>query len=216
MRKAFLLAFLLFAVFLLGACSPAQQPAGELKDATVTLKQVIVQNYYAPPWAGWPASPPTPTPSASVITPTQYIPFPGAISVPLVLAFVFDVNNPNDQAVTLERLQFDMAFEAAPMKPGEYFNLNHPIADERQSIPGKATNQVRIVTAIDSAVVPGNLAVTSGQRLGALGLSGAALVQNWWTNIPDTKFGIKVLGGTADFSSGTTKKVVTFEGKFPK
>ncbi len=215
MQRTILFVFL-FAALMLAACAPAQPPAGDLKDPTVALRQVIVQNYYAPPWAGWPAAPPTPTPNPSVITPTVYIPFPGTISVPIVLAFVFDVNNPNDQPVTLERLQFDMAFEAAPMKPGEYFNLNHPIADDRQTIPGKATNQVRVVTAIDSAVVPGNLAVTSGQRLGALGLSGATLVQNWWTNIPDMKFGIKVSGGTADFASGTTKKLVTFEGKFPK
>lgn len=215
MQRTILFVFL-FAALMLAACTPAQPPAGDLKDPTVALRQVIVQNYYAPPWVGWPAAPPTPTPNPSVITPTVYIPFPGTISVPIVLAFVFDVNNPNDQPVTLERLQFDMAFEAAPMKPGEYFNLNHPIADDRQTIPGKATNQVRVVTAIDSAVVPGNLAVTSGQRLGALGLSGATLVQNWWTNIPDMKFGIKVSGGTADFASGTTKKLVTFEGKFPK
>ncbi len=215
MRKILWLAILLVAL-LLGACAPSQQPSGELKDPTVALKQVIVLNYYAPPWAGWPAAPPTPTPNPSVITATQYIPFPGAISVPLVLAFVFDINNPNDQAVTLERLQFDMAFEAAPQKPGEFFNLQHPIADDRQTIPGKTTNQIRVVTTIDSAVVPGNLAVTSGQRLGALGLSGATLVQNWWTNIPDMKFGIKATNGTADFSSAATRKVITFEGKFPK
>jgi hypothetical protein len=181
----------------------------------VTLKQVIVQNYYAT--LGRMAS----RSAHSDSQPQRHhanclYPIPSTISVPIFLAFVFDVNNPNDQPVTLERLQFDMAFEAAPMKPGEYFNLNHPISDDRQSVPGKATNTVRVVTAIDSAVVPGNLAVTSGQRLGALGLSGATLVQNWWTNIPDMKFGIKVSGGTADFASGTTKKLITFEGKFPK
>jgi hypothetical protein len=215
MQRAIRYVILITTVMLAG-CATAQPPASDLKDPTVTLTQVIVQNYYAPPWTGWPANPPTPTPNPSVITPTAYIPFPGAISVPMVIAFVFDVNNPNDQPVTLERLQFDMGFEAAPMKPGEFFNLNHPIAEDRQSIPGKTTNQVRVVTVIDSAVVPGNLAVTSGQRLNALGLSGAALVQSWWVNIPDMKFGIKVTSGTADFSSGAVKKVVTFEGKFPK
>lgn len=211
---------ILFTLFLsstlLAACAPTAQPGGDFTAPTVTLRQVIVQNYYAPPWAGWPGAVPTPTAPPAGTPAALYVPFPGAISVPMVLAFIFDMNNPNDQAVTLERLQFDMAFEAAPLKPGEFFNLQHPIADERMTIPGKATNQVRVVTAIDSAVVPGNLAVTSGQRLNALGLSGAALVQTWWTNIPDMKFGIKATGGTADFSSGAAKKIVTFEGKFPK
>ena len=200
----------------LGACAVGQAPSGAFTAPTVSLRQVIVQNYYAPPWAGWPAAPPSPTPPPAPTPAAVYVPFPGSISVPLVLAFVFDINNPNDQTVMLERLQFDMAFEAAPLKPGEYFTLNHPIADERQSIPGKTTNQLRVVSAIDSAVVPGNLAVTGGQRLGALGLTGAALVQNWWTTIPDMKFGIKVVGGTADFSSGATKQVVPFEGKWPR
>ena len=214
MQKIFLLTLVLIAL-VLGACAPAQTSA-DFKEPTVTLKQVIVQNYYAPPWAGWPGAVPTPTPPPAGTPAALYVPFPGAISVPMVLAFVFDVNNPNDQAVTLDRLQFDVAFEAAPQKPGEFFNVQHPISDDRQTIPGKATNQIRVVTAIDSVVVPGNLAVTSGQRLGALGLSGATLVQNWWTNAPDMKFGIKVAGGTADFTSGSTRKVGTFEGKFPK
>ena len=215
MQKLFLFVLLLVAL-MSAACSPAAQPSGDVKDPVVTLKQVIVQNYYAPPWAGWPGAVPTPTAPPAPTPAAQFVPFPGGISVPLVLAFVFEVNNPNDQTVTLDRLQFDMAFEAAPMKPGEFFNLQHPIADDRQAIPGKTTNQIRVVTAIDSSVVPGNLAVTSGQRLNALGLSGAALVQNWWTNIPDMKFGIKVAGGVADFSSGAAKKVVTFEGKWPR
>lgn len=213
MRNTFLVSMLI--AFTLVACAPTQPVSTDFKPPIVTLKQVTVQNYYAPPWAGWPASPATPTPNPAASTQTQYIPFPGTISVPMVLAFVFDVENPNDQPVTLQRLQFDMAFEAAPMKPGEFFTLNHPIADDRQTIPAKTTNRVRAVTAIDSAVVPGNLAVTAGQRLNALGLSGAALVQTWWTNIPDMKFGIKVTGGTADFTSGTANKVVAFEGVWP-
>ena len=102
------------------------------------------------------------------------------------------------------------------MKPGEFFALATPIVYEKQTIPAKTTNQVRVVTVLDSAVVPGTLGVAYGQRLGALGLTGAALVQNWWANIGDFKFGIKASGGTADFTSGGTKKLVTFEGKFPK
>ena len=205
---------LLLVALLVGACSAAPA-AMEWKDPVLTLKQVQVQSYFPAPWAGWPAAPPTPTAPASGPA-AQYVPFPGSISVPMVLAFVWDINNPNDQSVTLEQLKFTVEFEAAPAKPGEYFSLATPIAYEKQTIPGKTTNQARVVVVLDSAVVPGNLAVTSGQRIGTLGVSGAALVKDWWANVGDFKFGIKASSGTADFSSGATKKLVTFEGKFPK
>lgn len=216
MKKVFLFGLLLVAVVALSACASATPAATELKDPTITLNTVQVQGYFAPPWAGWPGAVPTPTPNPSVITPTQYIAFPGTISVPLVVAFVWDVNNPNDATITLDQMKFTVEFEAAPSKPGEYFALATPMVYEKQSIPGKATNQIRSVVVLDSAVVPGNLAVTSGQRLGSLGLSGATLVKDWWTNIPDSKFGIKATAGTADVTMGATKKVVTFTGKFPK
>jgi len=144
------------------------------------------------------------------------VPFPGTISVPLVLAFVWDVNNPNDSSVTLEQMKFTVEFEAAPSKPGEYFALNTPIVYEKQTVPGKSTNQVRVVVVFDSAVIPGNLAVTSGQRMSALGLSSTTLIRDWWTNIGDFKFGIRASGGTADLVLGSTTKVISFQGKFPK
>ena len=188
----------------------------EFKDPTVKLNRVEVQSYFAPPWAGWPGPVPTPTPPPAGTPAAQYVPFPGAISVPLVLAFVWDITNTNDQSVTLEQMKFTVEFEAAPMKPNEYFALATPIAYEKQTIPPRTTNQVRVVTTLDSAIVPGNLAVTSGQRLGALQLTGPQLVQNWWTNIGDFKFGIRLSAGTADFKPAVgAAKIVTFDGKFP-
>lgn len=210
----------LFVILLVGlgasACSAPTPAPAEFKNPTLTLTQVQVQGYFAAPWAGWPGAVPTPTPPPAGTPAAQYVPFPGAISVPLVVAFIWDINNPNDTPVTLETMQYSVEFEAAPSKPGEYFALARPIAPERQTIPAKTTNQARVVVVLDSAVVPGNLAVTSGQRLGALGLSGATLVKDWWANIGDAKFGIKATGGTADFATSAGKKVVSFDGKFPK
>lgn len=216
MNKVFLFVLLLVVVTSLGACASATPASTTLQDPTITLNQVAVQNYYAPPWAGWPGAVPTPTPNPGVITPTLYVPFPGTISVPMVLAFVWNVNNPNDVPVTIGQMKYTVEFEAAPSKPGEYFALSTAIVQDKQSVPGKMTNQVRSIVVLDSAVVPGNLAVTSGQRLGALGLSGATLVKDWWTNAPDGKFGIKATAGTADVTIGGNTKVVTFDGKFPK
>ena len=214
MRRFLCLSLALLSVWLM-ACD-ASQTSTEFKDPKLTLKRVEVQSYFAAPWAGWPAAPPTPTPNPNLTTTVQYTPFPGAISVPMVLAFVWDVENPNDQTVSLEQLKFTVEFEAAPSKPNEYFAVNTPIIYEKQFIPAKATNQVRVVTVMDSSVIPGNLLVTSGQRLVSIGFTNTTkLVQDWWANIGDFKFGVKASAGTADFKSATGQsKIVTFDGKF--
>lgn len=215
-RKVLFVIWLMLVVVFVSACDTGTA-SSEFKDPTVKLSRVEVQSYFAPPWAGWPAAPPTPTPAPNITTTVQYTPFPGAIPVPMVLAFIWDINNPNDQPVTLDNMKFTVEFEAAPQKPNEYFPLNTVIVQEKQSIPPKATNQLRATAVLDSSIVPGNLAVTSGQRLASLGITNtAALIQNWWTNIGDFKFGVRATQGTADFKSQSGQtKVVTFEGKFP-
>lgn len=214
MKRLLVLMSLLVVVGMSG-CATATPAPVELKNPTFTLNQVQVQSYFPPPWSTWPGTIPTPTPPPAGTPAAQYVPFPATISVPLVLGFVWDINNPNDAPVMLEQMKFTVEFEAAPSAANEYFALATPIVYEKQSIPGKATNQVRAVVVLDSAVVPGNLAVTSGQRMGALKLSGATLIKDWWANIGDFKFGIKATSGTADMVVGGAKKVVTFEGKFP-
>ena len=216
MKKFLLLSVLLVAVVLSACAAPPPAAPTELKNPTLKLARVEVASYFAAPWAGWPAAVPTPTPPPAPTPAAQYVPFPGAISVPLMLAFVWDIENPNDAVVTLEQMKFTVEFEAAPSAANEYFALATPIVYEKQSIPGKATNQVRATVVLDSTVVPGNLAVTSGQRLGALKLAGATLVKDWWADIGDFKFGIKATAGTADFAMGGKKQIVTFDGKFPK
>jgi len=216
MKKLVLFAILLVALTV-SACATAAPAPTEVKSPTVTLKQVQVASYFPAPWTGWPAAVPTPTPPAAGTPAAQYVPFPGSISVPLIVAFIWEIDNPNEVAVKLEQMKYTVEFEAAPSKAGEYFALSTAIVNEKMSVPAKTKNELRVTTVLDSAVVPGNLAVTSGQRLGALGLSGATLVKDWWANVGDTgKFGIKATGGTADFSGGGKSQLVTFDGKFPK
>lgn len=131
--------------------------------------------------------------------------------VPLVLGFIFDVNNPNGSPVSLEEMKFTVSFEG---KPGEYFALNTPTVYEKMYIPGKTTNQLRVTMVLDSLVVPGNLAVTSGTRVSALDLKPGDVVKDWWEKIGDFTFGIKVSEGVALFNGGSM--VVPFEDTFPK
>lgn len=183
MRKALLIIMVLFLLTGAGIVGCAAPPI----KPEVDLARVDVAGYfpYAPP-------------------PTR---------VPLVLAFIFTINNPNDFEVMLEDMKFTVSFEAAP---GEYFALITPMVYETMYIPPKTTNQLRVVAVLDSAVVPGNLAVTSGYRLLALGLKPPDVVKNWWEQIGDFTFGIRVTEGTAEFKSRKGDFLATFESQFPK
>jgi hypothetical protein len=142
--------------------------------------------------------------------------FPFAVPparVPLVLAFIFNITNPNDGPVGMEDFKFTVAFEAAK---GEYFPLATPISYDKLYTPGRTTNQFRVVTVLDSAIVPGTLAVTSGYRLQPLNLKAPDVVKTWWEKIGDWEFGVKVSEGTATFTAGDDTKLVSFEGVFPK
>ena len=203
MHRLLMLAALILLVTSLAGCAQVQPQAATLQPPQVALDHVEVQAYFATPWANWPGPPPTPT-----------APAPGPVSVPIVLAFIWNITNPNPAPVTLERLQFTAAFEGPP---GQYFDLNTPLTTDRQSIPANTTNQIRSIAIIDSATVAGNLAVTSGSRLKELNLTGTALIQKWWTEIGDFKFGIRARQGTAEFRDAQGKTtVVQFEDTFPK
>lgn len=161
--------------------------AANLQTPTVELERVEVQSYF--PYAEKPAR------------------------VPLVLAFIFKITNPNTFKVGLEDLKFTYGFEG---KPGEYFDLNTPTVFDTMSIPGKTTNQLRVVSVLDSMVVPSTLAVASGFRIQALELKIPDVVKMWWEQIGDFSFGIRVTEGVASFTSEQGDALATFEGTFPK
>ena len=185
MRKALLIAIMV--VFSAGWGLIGRATAASLQTPTVELERVEVQSYF--PYAEKPAR------------------------VPLVLAFIFKITNPNTFKVGLEDLKFTYGFEG---KPGEYFDLNTPTVFDTMSIPGKTTNQLRVVSVLDSMVVPSTLAVASGFRIQALELKIPDVVKMWWEQIGDFSFGIRVTEGVASFTSEQGDALATFEGTFPK
>jgi hypothetical protein len=143
----------------------------------------------------------------------SYFPYaPPPARVPLILAFVFNVTNPGDGPVTLDELRFAYAFEAK----GQYFTLNSPAVYDTMSIPGRTSNTVRVVSVLDSAIVPATLAVTQGFRLQQLGLKGPDVVKEWWEKIGDFGYGIRISEGVANFTAGRQTMLVTFQDTFPK
>ena len=186
-RLAVSLAGVAMAAAVLGGCASAAIEASGPDAPKVELERVEVAAYFG------------------------YAAPPGRL--PLVLAFVFNVTNPTGRTITLDELKFTYAFEA---KPGEFFALNTPTVYDTMHIPAGATNQVRVVSVLDSAIVPATLAVTSGFRLQALGLKGPDVVKMWWEKIGDFEYRIKVGEGTAMFSAPGANALVTFEGVFPR
>ncbi|MBI2370324.1 MAG: hypothetical protein HYV08_08845 [Deltaproteobacteria bacterium] len=145
----------------------------------------------------------------------SYFPYaPPPARVPLILAFIYNITNPNGVAVGLEDFKFTVAFEA--VGKGEFFPLITPIVYERLWTPPGITNQLRVTATLDSLIVPATLAVSAGVRVQRIGLKPGEMVKDWWEKIGDFAYGIRVTEGTALFTSNGLNVLSTFEGNFPK
>jgi hypothetical protein len=177
----------LFAIWGLSACKPGLLPTENPGKPKVTLERIEVAGTF--PWADLPAR------------------------TPLILAFVFNIDNPSGYNVMLDNFKFAYSFE---VKPDYYIELNVPVAYDRIYFPPRTVSQYRIVNAIDSAVVMGKLMVTQGAKLQSMEIKPVDLLKDWYARIGDFSFGIKVGEGMAVFSTEKGDVFVPFEGRFPK
>ncbi len=125
---------------------------------------------------------------------------------PLVLAFVFNIMNPNSIPVKLENFKYTVAFEG--------YDMNTAIYTNPMWIPAGKTNQLRVVMTFSSRAALLNLLVTSGFKLKEQGVKAPALIKKWWTTIPDMAFPIEIHSGTALFSYEGGEVTSTFVGSF--
>ena len=172
------------------APAPTQQ---NFKAPTVTLSHVELENY----WGWWYYS--------KKVTPTKGN--AGDYGAPINLAFIFQVHNPNEYPVMMERLQFTMGFDG--------FELNTVISNEAMWIPAGKTNEIRLHSLSDARQALLSLMVTGGFKLKELGVSPWDALEKWWTEIPDFTFTIRVREGTAIFNADGLMKSVTFNFAFP-
>ena len=163
------------------------RPTEEAGKPKVTLERVEIVGAF--PWADLPAR------------------------TPLVLGFVFNINNPSGYNIELENFKFAFSFEVVKDK---YIELNIPVVYDRVYFPAKTVSQYRVVSLVDSAVITGKLMVTQGPLLMSLNLKPVDVIKNWYAKIGDFAFGIKVGEGQATFSTEKGDVIVPFEGKFPK
>jgi hypothetical protein len=188
MRKILLtLMMVALAVWGMTSCKPGLLPTEEAGKPKVTLDRVEVVGAF--PWADPPAR------------------------TPLVLGFVFNINNPSGYNVVLENFKFAFSFEVAKDK---YIELNIPVVYDRVYFPAKTTSQYRVVSLVDSAVIAGKLAVTQGPLLQSLNLKPVEVIKDWYAKVGDFAFGIKVGEGQATFATERGDIIVPFEGQFAK
>jgi hypothetical protein len=126
---------------------------------------------------------------------------------PLVLAFVYSIQNPNNMKLMLDEMKFAVFFEDAEVNTLTYFEDNF--------IPPKTTDSFRITGTFDALVVTGNPNVGASKARTEKNISSAELVKKWWEGIGDFNFPISV-NGTATFVGPDGKDlIVPFEGTFP-
>jgi hypothetical protein len=126
---------------------------------------------------------------------------PDDVGAPLDLAFIFNIENPNEYPVRMENLKFTVAFEE--------FDLI-------MWIPAGKTNQVRVHAHFDVRQSLLSLMVTGGFQLKEKGTNAFDQLEKWWTGIPEYTVPVHVKGGSAVFQADGLTKVATFEATFPQ
>jgi len=133
---------------------------------------------------------------------------PGANSAALPVAFLFNITNPNDYLIKLDGFSFTVAFED--------IDINILNAYETQWIPTGKTNQLMTVLIVDVQQVLGGLSLPNYEKVKQKNTTPWALLEKWWTEIPNMAVPIDVKRGTATFTANGIQKIVPFSAKFPK
>ena len=196
-RKSFILVCLslfVVATLFMGCAGMAVKPTEKnFKAPVITLSHVEVQNY-----RGW-------WYYSKKVAPTKGT--AGDYGAPINLAFIFQIQNPNDYPVMMEKIQFTMGFEE--------FDLYTVIANEPMWIPAGKTNEIRLNSLSDARQALLSLLVTGGFKLKEQGISPWDALEKWWTDAPEFGFQINVREGSAIFNADGLMKGVTFNFTFP-
>ena len=133
---------------------------------------------------------------------------PDNVGAPLELAFIFNIEHPNEYPVQMENLKFTIAFEE--------FDLNTVSSTETMWIPAGKTNQLRVNALFDVRQSLLSLLVTGGFKLKEKGTNVWAQLEKWWTEIPLYSVPVLVKGGSAVFKADGLTQVAPFKATFPE
>jgi hypothetical protein len=188
------LSLIISVTFLVGCAGMTAKPTEKsFKEPVVTLENMEVAHAFG----YWYFS--------NKVEPTKGK--PDNVGAPLILAFTFNVENPNDFPVLMDNLKFTIAFEE--------FDLNTVNTTAAQWIPPGKTNQVMVPAYFDVRQSLLSLLVTGGFQLQAKGMNAWSQLEAWWTGIPEYTIPVNVKGGSAVFKADSLVKVSSFNATFP-
>jgi hypothetical protein len=131
----------------------------------------------------------------------------GDYGAPMMLAFIFELQNPNEYPVMLDGFSFSVLFED--------FEVNTVMAPETMWIPGGKTNQLRVPAMFDTRQTLLTLLLPGAMMLKEKGISPWDALEKWWTGAPEFSFPVSAKEGAAVFKADGLVKVVPFEATFP-
>jgi hypothetical protein len=188
------LSVVVVAFFLVGCAGMETKPTeGNFAKPQVTLSHVEVPQYFG----YWFYS--------NKVEPTKGK--AGNNGSPLLLAFIFEIQNPNAFPVMMSDLQFTTNLDG--------FDLNTVGSAETMWIPAGKTNQLRVYAVYDVAPARGNLLLAGGMILKEKGIDPWDELEKLWVQAPDFSYPIKVKEGSAVFKADGVVKAVPFEATFP-
>ena len=126
---------------------------------------------------------------------------------PMMMAFIFEIENPNKFPVMMEGFQFSVLFED--------FEVNTVNSTETMWIPAGKTNQIRVPAMFDTRQTLLTLLLPGAMKLKEKGISPWDALEKWWTGAPEFSFPITAAEGSAIFNADGIVKVVPFEAVFP-
>ncbi len=142
---------------------------------------------------------------ASSLTPTKGT--AGNYGAPMMMAFVFDIENPNKYPVELDGFKFSVLFEE--------FEVNTVNSPETMWIPAGKTNQLRVPAIFDTRQTLLTLLLPGAMKIKERGQSPWDVLEAWWNGAPDFAFPVGVAEGSAVFKAGDMVEVTAFEATFP-
>jgi hypothetical protein len=131
----------------------------------------------------------------------------GDYGAPMMVSFVFDIQNPNEYPIKLEEFKFTVLFED--------FEVNTVGSTETQWIPAGMTNQLRVPAMFDTRQTLLTLLLPGAMKLKEKGISPWDALEKWWKGAPDAAFPVTATQGAAVFRAGDIVEVVAFEGVYP-
>jgi len=126
---------------------------------------------------------------------------------PMMLAFIFEIENTNEFPVMMEGFQFSVLFDD--------FEVNTVSSSETMWIPAGKTNQIRVPAMFDTRQTLLTLLLPGAMKLKEKGVSPWDMLEKWWTGAPEFSFPVSATEGSAIFNADGIVKVVPFEAVFP-